>query len=358
MAEVARRAGVSLATVSRALAGSPLISDDTRRIVLEAAAQLEYRVDAAGSSLRTGLTRTIGVVIPLAHAAEQRLSDPFFLEMIGAIGDELAARGYSMLLSTLTDDPTDLITSLIGTRRADGIIVIGQSLHHEALQALAEAGTPMVVWGARLADQRYVTVGSDNEAGGYLATRHLLEQGCSRIVFLGDPVAPEVAARKAGYVRALREAGCRRDKRLELQVRFGSDTAYRAVAALLESGEAFDGIVACSDLFAMSAMRALSEHGRRVPIDVAVVGFDDIAFASLVTPQLTTIRQDFQLAGRLLVERLMGAMRGEAEESALLPAAIVVRSSSLAKQHRAVPSIAPERKAAKVTPTGTRRRKG
>src|SRR3954451_4226846 len=125
MAEVAKRVGVSLSTVSRALAGSSLISEETRRLVREAAETLNYRVDAAGSSLRTGLTRTVGVVIPLAHAAKQNLSDPFFLEILGAIADELSANGYSMLLTKLMSDPTEWIASSIRTRRVDGIVAIG-----------------------------------------------------------------------------------------------------------------------------------------------------------------------------------------------------------------------------------------
>src|SRR5690348_4226750 len=105
MAEVARRVGVSLSTVSRALSGSPLVSEKTRAQVRKAAAKLDYQVDAAGSSLRTGMTRTVGVVIPLAHAANQGFSDPFFLEILGALAEELAAVGYSMLLRKVKDDP-------------------------------------------------------------------------------------------------------------------------------------------------------------------------------------------------------------------------------------------------------------
>src|ERR1044071_8492864 len=150
MAEVARRGGVSLSTVSRALAGDTAISEETRKLVREAAESLNYRVDAAGSSLRTGLTRTVGVVIPLAHAVKQNLSDPFFLEILGAIADELSASGYSMLLHKVTDDPTDWIATTTRGGRADGIIVIGQSLYHEALNRTAESQIPMVVWGARM----------------------------------------------------------------------------------------------------------------------------------------------------------------------------------------------------------------
>lgn len=339
MAEVARRAGVSLSTVSRALAGSSLISEETRRAVQQAAASLDYQVDAAGSSLRTGLTRTIGVIIPLAHAAKQNLSDPFFLDIVGAIADELSAAGYSMLLSKVTDDPSDWIASVARGRRADGCIVIGQSLHHDALNKLAASEYPFVVWGTKMKGQRYITVGSDNEAGGQLATSHLISQGCREIAFLGDPAAPEVAARLEGYMRALRAAGIQRKPNLEVAVRFGSDTAYHAMATLIDAGVHFDGVVACSDVFAMSAMRALIERGRKIPADVALVGFDDIPFAAYTTPPLTTIRQNCHAGARLLVEKLMRAIRHEPNESIVIPTELVVRASSLREHYRSLPTI-------------------
>lgn len=354
MAEVARRVGVSLSTVSRALANNPLISEETRRQVREAAESLNYRVDAAGSSLRTGLTRTVGVVIPLAHAAKQNLSDPFFLEILGAIADELSASGYSLLLHKITTDPSDWIATVARGRRADGVIVIGQSLHHDALNRIASE-FPMVVWGTHMKDQRYVSVGSDNEGGGQAATAHLLSQGCRDIVFLGDPAAPEVAARLEGYARALREAGIEQQSHLEVAVRFGSDTAYHAIASLIDADVQFDGIVACSDVFAMSAMRALIERGRKVPADVAIVGFDDIPFAAYTSPPLTTIRQNCHVGARMLVERLMRAIRQEATESAVIPTELVVRASSLREHYRALPTIRSAKTAS--TPSAGRGRK-
>jgi len=352
MAEVARRAGVSLSTVSRALADSPLISEATRRLVRDAAESMDYRVDAVGSSLRTGLTRTAGVLIPLAHAVEQKLSDPFFLELIGSIADELAARSYSMLLAKVTEDPAASITTIFRERRADGIIVIGQSLHHDALNALAAADIPLVVWGARLKDQRYVTVGSDNEAGGETATTHLISQGCRRIAFLGDPAAPEVAARLSGHQRALRAANLRRESTLELPVRFGNETAYHAILSLIDNDVAFDGVVACSDVLAMSAMRAMIERDRRIPADVAVVGFDDIPLAALTTPPLTTIRQNCLVGARLLVDKLMRAIAQEPIASELIPTEIMVRGSSLAANRRNLPEIKAKRKGPPAGPRG------
>lgn len=351
MAEVARRAGVSLSTVSRALAGSSLISEETTRLVREVATSLNYRVDATGSAFRTGLTRTVGVIIPLAHAETQSLSDPFFLEILGAIADELSASGYSMLLSKVTTSPVDWISTMVGGRRADGVIVIGQSLHHAALNKLATSAIPMVVWGTRMKGQRYVTVGSDNEAGGKLATSHLISQGCRDILFLGDPGAPEVAARLEGHASALRAAGIRRTPALEVAVRFGSDTAYHAVASLLDAGAQFDGIVACSDVFAMNAIRALIERGRHIPADVAIVGFDDIPFAPFTSPPLSTIRQNCLAGARLLVEKLMRAIRHESNESAVIPTDLIIRASSLREHYRALPNI----RAAKDTAATARR---
>ena len=352
MAEVAQHAGVSLSTVSRALAGSPLISEDTRALVQDAAERLNYRVDAAGSSLRTGLTRTVGVVIPLAHAAKQNLSDPFFLEILGGIADELSARGYSLLLHKVTEDPAEWISTIFRGRRADGVIVIGQSLHHGVLNRLAGMRFPMVVWGALLKGQRYVSVGSDNETGGHAATEHLLSQGCRSIAFLGDPAAPEVAARRKGYARALSEAGLERAPHLEVAVRFGNDTAYHAVGALVDADVELDGVVACSDVFAMSAIRALSERGRKVPADVAIVGYDDIPFAAYTTPPLTTIRQDCQTGARLLVDKLMRAIGREGIDSAVIPTELVVRASSLRERYRALPTIDAKPPAKSTTRTG------
>lgn len=334
MAEVARLAGVSLSTVSRSLAGNTSISEDTRKRVIEIAQKINYRVDSSASTLRTGLTRTIAVVIPLEHASKQRLSDPFFLEILGAIADELAMRSYSMLLSKTTQDPAEWISSIVQSRRVDGVIVIGQSLHHEHLNQLAAQDINLVVWGARMPDQTYPTVGSDNREAGFVGTSHLIDQGCRRIAFLGDPAVPEVSARKEGYLQALRKAGLERIPLLEAAVRFGSDAAYETVCSLLSAHADFDGIFACSDVIAMSAMRALTERGRRIPADVAIVGFDDVPLAAYTTPPLTTIRQEYAAGARALVERIVQPHAAKSADATVLPTELVVRASSLREHHR------------------------
>jgi DNA-binding LacI/PurR family transcriptional regulator len=356
MAKVARLAGVSLSTVSRSLAGSSMISEETRQRVREIAASINYSVDSSASTLRTGLTRTIAVVIPLQHASKQRLSDPFFLEMLGGIADELTARGYSMLLSKTTQDPREWIINMVGSRRVDGVIVIGQSLHHTHLNELAADNINMVVWGARLPDQRYVTVGSDNWEAGYKGTCHLIEQGCRRIVFLGDPAVPEVSARREGFLEALRKAGIERAPGLEVAVRFGSDAAYEAVSSLLNAHADFDGIFACSDVIAMSAMRALNERGRKIPADVAIVGFDDVPMAAYTTPPLTTIRQDWIGGTRLLVDQVLRNTAGKSAEGAVLPTELVVRESSRREHYVRLPSARTGHKQSRAGASGRRTR--
>ena len=237
-----------------------------------------------------------------------------------------------MLLSKTTRDPRDWVAGIVRSRRVDAVIVIGQSLHHEHLNELADLDFNMVVWGAQLPDQRYATVGSDNHHAGHTGTLHLLEQGCRRLVFLGDCAVPEVGARRDGFLQALREAGI--SQHLEVAVRFGSDSAYEAVSSLLNAHAEFDGIFACSDVIAMSTMRALTERGRRVPADVAIVGFDDVPLAAYTTPPLTTIRQDWAAGARILVERALRPKSARTAAATVLPTELVIRASSLREHHQ------------------------
>jgi DNA-binding LacI/PurR family transcriptional regulator len=261
-------------------------------------------------------------------------------------------RASAGTLSKTTHDPTEWIAGAVASRRVDGVIVIGQSLHHEPLNKLADAGTNMAVWGAQIKGQRYATVGVDNRKAGYLATAHLIDQGCRRIVFLGDSAVPEVADRREGFLEALRKAGIDRNPRLEVAVRFGSDAAYEAVSALLIAQADFDGIFACSDVIAMSAMRALNERARRIPADVAIVGFDDIPFAAYTTPPLSTLRQDWAAGARALVEHIVQSTPGSSQHGKVLPTELVVRGSSLREQYRPEVSQSIRRTRTGRTPAG------
>jgi DNA-binding LacI/PurR family transcriptional regulator len=177
MADIARMAGVSISTVSRALAGNPLIPKTLRDQIVEIAQTHGYVVNQSARSLRLRKTDTIGVIIPLAHEAGQLISDPFFLEMLGRLADEITRRNYSVLLNKVIVTEAGWLERIIQSHRADGLVLIGQSTQHQALNTVADTYRPMVVWGAQLPGQRYCAVGSDNVEGGRLAVAHLVAQG-------------------------------------------------------------------------------------------------------------------------------------------------------------------------------------
>jgi DNA-binding LacI/PurR family transcriptional regulator len=186
-----------------------------------------------------------------------------------------------------------------------------------------------VVWGAKLPDQRYCTVGGDNHLGGALATRHLLEIGRQQIAIIGDWSTPEGRLRYEGYHQTLMNTGLAPNPVLEVALGVGRDSHREAAQRLIASGHKFDGLFCLSDAIAMAAINSLTEHGLRVPTDVAVVGYDDISLARFYTPSITTIRQDREQGGRLMVEKLLAMIDGERVDSGFLPTDIIVRNSTL-----------------------------
>jgi DNA-binding LacI/PurR family transcriptional regulator len=329
MADIARMAGVSISTVSRALAGNPLIPKTLRDQIVEIAQTHGYVVNQSARSLRLRKTDTIGVIIPLAHEAGQLISDPFFLEMLGRLADEITRRNYSVLLNKVIVTEAGWLERIIQSHRADGLVLIGQSTQHQALNTVADTYRPMVVWGAQLPGQRYCAVGSDNVEGGRLAVAHLVAQGRERIVFLGAVDAPEAALRFEGYKKGLTEAGIALDPSLVVSTPYTPEEAQEAVAAFLATGVAFDAAFAFSDVIALAAIGALAAAGKSVPGEVAVVGFDDILLARHSNPPLTTVRQDLAFGARAMVDLLFRRMAGEDAPSTLAPVELIVRGSSV-----------------------------
>lgn len=328
MSDLARLAGVSASTVSRALANHPALPETTRTAIQKLAAEHGYAINQSARSLRQRLTRTIGLAIPLGHETQQMISDPFFLQLFGHFADEISSRNYEVLLSRNPAPDPEWLLRLTQSHRADGFIVIGQSNQHELLNAAARNFLPLVVWGAHLPGQNYCSVGSDNVGGGKMAVEHLIRSGRRRIVFLGATNLPEVSMRFAGYQAALQENGISFDDRLVAQAHFTGETAFAAVQDLLARKVKFDAIFAASDLMAVSALRALEASGKTCPGDVAVVGFDDLEVAQHARPALTTIRQDLGRGARTLVEFLFRRLQGEETPSATLPVELVVRKSA------------------------------
>lgn len=329
MVDIARMAGVSTATVSRALAGSPLIQQETRERIADLARSLNYRVNASAASLRRQDVSTVGVI--LLHSMSrpmQAAADPFVMSLVACLADALAARDQDMLFARFGQDRLDQLPALVETGRVAGLIVMGQWSAHEQLNAMARRGVPMAVWGAAVPGTLYPVVGSDNERGGYLATHHLIAQGCRRVAFLGDLEHPEAAMRHQGYLRAMHEAACDVVPAWQRPFDFAAPDVHAVVADWAQAGVVPDGVVAASDLAAMGVVRALASLGLRVPDDVRLVGYDDIALAEHFHPALTTVRQSVAVAATELVHMLADQLEGVSRAPVVLPAELVIRESS------------------------------
>ena len=326
--DLAELAGVSISTVSRALNNSPLVSEKTRSRIYALARKHQYQGRVAFSKV-AGISAApvFTLIIPPPQGRDGRLSEPFLLQLMGGIADAAREMGCDLLISSVSPQDDRDFEALIESDRCDGLIVIGQSIFHPLYNRMALRGVPLVVWGGHMSDQAYCCVGSDNLRGGEKATRHLLRQGRQTIAFLGDPQAPEAALRLKGYKDALFERGLIARPSLTRTTHFYYESAADAVDALLDAEPKVDGIVAASDLIALGAINSLLNRGKRVPEDVAVVGYDDIDMARLTDPALTTIRQDVGMAGRLLVAKLLRLLKGEHVKSEMLGTELIVRRS-------------------------------
>jgi DNA-binding LacI/PurR family transcriptional regulator len=270
--------------------------------------------------------QTVGVVI--LGDSMQMISDPFLLSILGSVADTLDERGMSLLLTRLKYNRKHVLSDLVESGQVAGLIVVGQLTLHDYLNELTRNGFPMVVWGANLPDALYPVVGGDNAMGGYLATRHLIDQGCRRIAFFGDISHPEAGQRYLGYARALQEAGIEQDPRLLQSFLFGDARIRDVIDSWLDQKLGFDAIFASSDVTAISLMGSLTERGIAMPSQVRLIGYDDIALAEHVHPTLTTVRQPASAAGRALVDLLFEALAGQPRRAIVLPAELIRRESS------------------------------
>jgi DNA-binding LacI/PurR family transcriptional regulator len=330
--DIAYLTGFSQATVSRALRNSPLVSEETRRKVQAVARQLNYKVDKNASNLRTQHSGTLALLFFEDPTSDDSHINPFFVAMLGSITRACTQRGYDLLIS-FQQASDDWHADYADSKKADGIILLGYGdylAYCDKARKLVEQGTHFVRWGAVLPDQPDTSIGCDNFSGGRAVTEHLLEQGCKRIAFLGEATQhyPEFFERYNGYAEALADAGLKVDEDLREVAESTQDSGYQAMVSLLDRNVRFDGVFAASDLIAIGAMRALEERGLAIPGDVAVAGFDDVPAAAFAHPPLTTVRQDTNEAGTILVDRLLSLIHGEKIEPAILPISLVVRKSS------------------------------
>ncbi|HVZ98954.1 MAG TPA: LacI family DNA-binding transcriptional regulator [Caulobacterales bacterium] len=326
--DLAKLAGVSISTASRALNDSPAINRKTKEMIWRLAREHNYPFRRYMPAGPIGADATIAIVIPSSSGRESVLQDPFFMELLAGLGEAARDRDCDLLVSHVAPATYEDLTVLMSTSRADGTIFLGQSTLHASLNKLAETENRFVVWGAQLPDQNYCSIGSDNIAGARRATLHLARLGRKRIAFLGDTDDPEPMQRHRGYLDALAQAGLEADPALTVAAHFEVESAEGATDALIHHDVAFDGVVAGSDLIAIGAIRALQRAGKHVPRDVSVVGYDNVRVARYSSPALTTVGQDTSKAGRLMVSKLLDAgERKMHSRSERLPTELIVRES-------------------------------
>jgi DNA-binding LacI/PurR family transcriptional regulator len=334
--EVARAAGVSRATASRVLSEPRPPGDlsrraaETRRAVERAARSLGYVPNRTARSLRTGRTRSVALVIP--EPAIRLLGDPLFPRVVRGITEVLAASDLQLvLLAPQARDDEDRLGSYLTSGHVDGALLL--SLHgDDPLPArLAGHRLPVVVGGRPPAGSGVSYADVDNLGGAVAATLHLSGLGRRRIATItGPPDMPAAQDRLEGYRQALRTAGLPVDGALAESGDFTRDGGERAMRALLEREPALDAAFVASDLMAAGALQVLSETGRRVPGDVAVVGFDDSPFAASTIPPLSSVMQPIEELGREMTRLLLAAIESRelVARRVILSTELVVRASS------------------------------
>jgi DNA-binding LacI/PurR family transcriptional regulator len=328
IADIARLAGVSKSTVSRALNDSSLIGSETKGRIREIAR--EHRFQMSDPARRLSLRQSnVVALVTYEYKADFSMTDAFMLEMMSGISTGLHTNGYDMLVIQISPNDTDWVSRYLESGRVDGFVLMAATCTQRHISVLTESDAPFVIWGLPPGKHGASSVHGDNFAGGRIATEHLLRSGRSRIAFLGGPAREvEVQDRYRGYEAALHAAGKAVDPALVAYGDFSPPSGAAGMRDLIEAAADLDGVFVNSDLMAIAAMDELRAQGRRVPDDVAVVGYDDVSVARHSDPPLTTIRQNAPLAGRLLADSLVQHLRTGVVTNVSIPAELVVRKSA------------------------------
>lgn len=331
LSDVARAAGVSPSTASLALRTGRRVSAETRTRVLAAAEALHYVPNEVGRAMRSGRTATLGIVIQ--QTTEHIFSHPYFMETIGGITAVATDAGYTVLLSVSShEESADAYLRLLDSRRADGVILLAVPLADASAQRIADAGLPVVFMGDWTHRTPICSISIDDRAAAITAVDHLIAQGCQKIAHVSGKQGHSSALRRAeGYRAALTAAGHAVDPSLFRLGDFSVESGRAAMQSLLDQPNRPDAVFLASDEMAFGALQVLHARGVRVPEEVAVVGFDDVAMATWTQPPLTTIhypmREMARKAGQLLLEQIAGQRVGDSP--VIFPTHLVVRASSL-----------------------------
>lgn len=327
---VAARAGVGRGTVSRVVNGSPRVSERARAAVQAAIAELGYVPNRAARSLVTRRTDSVALVVP---EGETRLfSEPYFSDIIRGVAAAVADTNMQLLLILVRNaEERERLASYLAAQHVDGVLMVSVHGDDPLPDLLERLDMPAVLAGRRSDLESLSYVQADNVGGARSAVRHLLGRGCREIATITGPLDMEVArARLSGYRRALAQAGVAVDEGLVAVGDFTEEGGRAATRELLERRPALDAVFAASDVMAAGAVQVVRGSGRRVPQDVAVIGFDDSMVARHTDPPLTSVRQPIEEMGRAMTRLLLDeiADSGRAHRQVVLATELVVRESA------------------------------
>ncbi|MFJ7152771.1 LacI family DNA-binding transcriptional regulator [Streptomyces sp. NPDC100445] len=334
--EVAARAGVGRGTVSRVINGSPRVSDATRAAVQAAVAELGYVPNTAARALAANRTDAIALVVP--EPETRFFAEPYFSDMLRGVGAELSDTEMQLVLIFAgSDRERRRLAQYLAAHRVDGVLLVSVHADDPLPDLLTQLEIPAVISGPRSAAETLTSVDSDNFGGARSAVAHLVSRGRRRIAHITGRLDVYGAQRRVdGYRAALRDAGHAADERLIETGDFTEEGGRRAMTVLLERHPDLDAVFAGSDVMAAGARQVLRESGRRVPDDIALVGYDDSAIARHMDPPLTSVRQPIEEMGRAMIDLLLtdiadrrpAASRGLDRRRAVLPTELVTRASS------------------------------
>lgn len=325
--DVARRAGVSVATVSRALNRSGPVREETRVRIEAAVEALKYRPNSAARSLITRRTRMLGVLLPDLHGE-------FFSQLIRGIDQAAQARGYHLLVSSSHDNASTLAVALGGMHgRVDGLVVMAPKVEARVLENLLPQKVPVVLLNSTDDGLEHLSLRIDSFGGALALVSHLVAHGHERIAIINGPAENfDAQERLRGYRMALKEAGLPLDGRLEVAGDFTGSGGFRAANDLLAVVPGPTAIFAANDAMAVGVLSALRAAGVAVPEEMALAGFDDVASTQYTIPALTTVHGPITELGARAVARLADRLAGvgvkdEAAQQEMLPATLVLRRS-------------------------------
>ena len=321
--EIAQIAGVSAATVSRALHNPTMVKKETLERVLAVVKETNFVSNAQARSFRQQTTRTVVLLV-------RDISNPFYLEIFKGVEEAASDAGYKVLMADARNDEARVKSyiDLVRQRQADGVIVMLGSLPLNTVDGL-DRSTPIVVASEALPDVDLPTVRIDNVAAAREAVHYLVAQGHRHIAHIGGMFPDYLGQeRRKGYELALEDAGIVVDPELIVAGDFSITAGRDAACRLLDRGAHFTAIFASSDQMAIGAIGALRQHGLSVPADVSVIGFDDIILAEAFEPPLTTVRQPRLEMGRKAMQLMIGRLeRQEVASVHEFKTRLVVRSS-------------------------------